>query len=266
MIKQGDRFTSLDLQQSMREICSYDMHKYINQKQSDTIVAIGNCAIAPSKCTPDEYAKTCIRGYADIPSSAKHLDQQLIDKGFKTTRKFSYRYRNGGLGSEQIVYDAYRLDWFFQIYQTAMPREQYQDEYIKALDDAFHISCYYAQYLWAQNYRITRDIAKALNRPDASQWAQIISVLLGIGFQFHPHDVYEYAIKHTSPDITQKQFNARHAEQLAFKNEMRNNYGINTGCLVLSPQSREKLRKIVTRTDTPYCIQVIKNVVLGHNR
>ena len=40
--------------------------------------------------------------------------------------------------------------------------------------------------------------------------------------------------------------------------EMMNQYGLDTGCLVLSPQSREKLTKIVTHTDTPYKRQLLE--------
>lgn len=266
MIQQGDRFTFLDLQQSMREVCDYDMRKYINKKQSGAIIVIGDCGINIRNCTPDEYADICIRAYADIPSSAKYLDQQLQDNGLKTTHRFAYKYNNGGLTSEQIVHDAYCLDCFLQLYQIATPHTKYEDKYINALDSAFRLSYYYAQYLWAHNYRVTGNIATALRQPHVSQWPQIISALLGIGFQFHPNDVYEYAIKHTAPSNTKEQFNAQYAEQLAFKNEIRSKYGIDTGCLVLSPQSRKKLHKIVTHTDTPYYIQVIKNLIMGRHR
>lgn len=267
MINQGDKFTFLDLQQSMREICAYDdIRKYIDNRQPNAIVLVGDRGVNPSKCSPDEYAAACILGYRDIPSSAIHLDQQLRDKGFKTTYKFSYKYRNGGLTSEQIVHDAYCLDWFQQLYRTSAPHKKYADKYFGAVDNAFRLSYYYAQYLWTQNWRVTGNIAGALRMPNESQWAQIISAILGIGFQFNPLDVYEYAIEHSSPTITKKQFDARYSEQLAFKKEMMDKYGIDTGCLVLSPQSRDKLHKIVTRTDTPYYLQVISNIILGHNR
>jgi len=266
MIKQGDRFTSLDLQQSMREVCGYDMQRYINKKQSNAIVLIANYAIAPGQCTPDEYAAVNIQAYGDIKSSAQFLDQQLRDKGFKTAYKFSYKYRSGGLTPEQIVHDAYCLDWFQQIYNFAAPRAQYQEKYFKALEDAFRLTYYYAQYLWAGNPRDCGAIARALRVPDVEQWPQIISAILGIGFQFHPADVYEHAINHINPTMTEVQFDARYAEQLMFKKEMHDNYGIDTGCLVLSQKNRDKLRKIVTRTDTPYYIQVIKNLFLGRVR
>ncbi len=266
MIKQGDMFTVLDLQQSMREVCGKYMRKYIDKRRSVAGILIGDCMLTPINCTPEKYAATCIQAYGDTPSSAINLDRQLRDKGFKTTYRFSYKYDTGNLTPQQIIHDAYCLDWFQKLYETAVPLANHEHAYYAILNDAFSLSYYYAQYLWAQNQRVTCDIVKALNTPDVSQWPQIISAILGTGFQFHPADVYEHAIEHISPTITRAQFNARHAEQLAFKNEMMNKYGIDMGCLVLSPQNREKLRKIVTRTDPPYCVQVIKNIILGRNR
>lgn len=266
MIQQGDTFTFRDLRQSMHEICRYDLHKCINTKKSNVNIIIGDYGINLCQSTPKEYAATCIQAYGNIPSSAKHLDQQIRDKGFKTTYRFSYNYRNGGLTPEEIVNDAYCLDWFQQIYKTAVPYAKYEDEYFDILNDAFCLSYYYAQYLWTHNRGISRNMAKELRCPDTSQWPQIISALLGIGFQFHPNDVYEHAIKFISPNMTKKQFDAQNTEQMAFKKEIQTNYGIDTGCLVLSQQSREKLHKILTRTDTNYFIQVINNILLGHNR
>lgn len=266
MIHQGDRFTYLDLQQSMREICEYDMRKYMGRGHLNIGVAVGDSFIVPGRCTPDEYAATCMRAYGNIQSSATNLDKQLRDMGFKTTYRFSYKYNNGGLAPEQIIHDAYCLDWFQSLARTATPHAKYKAQYFAVLQDAFSLSYYYAQYLWAQNRGVCDNIAKQLSRPDMPQWSQIIGALLGIGFRFHPADVYEYAIEHTSPNITKRQFDARYARQSAFKQEMQDNYGIDTGCLVLSPQNQEKLRKIVTRTDTPYYIQVLRNLVSGHNR
>lgn len=266
MIKQGDRFTSKDLQQSMRELCGYDVRKYLDKSKSNASVLICDYGITPIKCTPDEYAAFCIRAYEDIPSSAINLDAQLRDKGFKTTYRFSYKYKAGGLSPQQIIHDAYCLDWFNQIYNTAIPRTKYTKEYLDIIDDAFRLSYYYAQYLWAGNPQVCRKIARQMSMPSPEQWSQIIGAILGIAFQFHPSDVYEYAIEHTNPALSKKQFNARYADQLAFKNQMQNNYGIDTGCLVLSPQNREKLNKIVSHTDLPYYLQVIRNLVSWHNR
>ncbi len=264
MINAGDRFTHHDLRQSINELCHSDMHKYLQNGAYG--VAVGDTLMVPAQISPHEYAAACIREYQDISSSAINLDTQLRDLGFKTTRRFAHKYKNLGLSSQQIIHDAYCLDWFHQIYQTATPRKKYQTEYIQLLDDAFRTSYYYAQYLWALNWRVCNGIAGQLKTPSIEQWKQIIGAILGVGFQFHPDDVYEYSIKHVAPNISKSQFNARYAEQLEFKNQMKTNYGIDTGCLVLSPASREKLQKIVTHTDTPYWLQIIKNLIPGHNR
>ncbi len=268
MIKQGDKFTSKDLQQSMQELCGHDIRKYLNNSKTNVSVLICMCdyGITPLACTPDEYADLCIRAYKDTPSSAIKLDTQLHDKGFKTTYKFSYNYRTGGLAPQQIIHDAYCLDWFHQIYNTTTPRTKYTKEYFDLINDAFRLSYYYAQYLWAGNPHACREIAQQMCMPGPEQWPQIIGAILGIGFQFHPADVYEYSIEHANPALSKKQFNARYSEQLKFKNHMMENYGIDTGCLVLSPQNREKLNKIVSRTDLPYYLQVIKNLISWHNR
>lgn len=266
MINVGDKFTVQDLRQSVQEVCRYNIRDYINNSCKSMGVIVGSCALYPAKITSDEYAAICIRQYSAVPSSAINLDQQLQRMGFKTMHRFSYNYNIGALTSHQIIYDAYCLDRFLQIYNTVTPRSKYESKYYAVLDDAFRISYYYAQYLWAYNPWACANIANCLQMPNVSQWAQIISSILGIGFQFHPDDIYEYSIKHISPDLTNDQRMARYSDQLKFKKDMRANYGIDTGCLVLSPQSRDKLNKIVTNTDTPYYWQVIKHFILGHNR
>lgn len=265
MIKQGDKFTFKELQASMREVCDYNIHKYINPRQSLTNILIGRCPLELHKCTPDEYADIAVQAY-EYESSAHSLDQQLADKDFKTTYRFSHKYHNGGMTSAQIIHDAYCLDYFYQMYRCGRPYKNRETVYINALDDAFRLSYYYMQYLSANNRYALADIAHALNAPDVTQWGQIISVLQGIGFQFHPTDIYEHAINLISPDITKRQFDKQYASQLAFKENMKDKYGIDTGCLVLSSQNREKLRKIVTKTDTPYFLQVIKKFISIQHR
>lgn len=249
----------------MREVCDYNIHKYVNPHKSITNVIIGRCPLKLHKCTPDKYADIAVQAY-DQQSSARSLDQQLADQGFKTTYRFSHKYHNGGMTSQQIIHDAYCLDWFYQMYSYCRPYTNHEDEYINALDDAFRLSYYYMQYLSANNRYALANIAKALNAPDVTQWGQIISVLQGVGFQFHPTDIYQHAVNLIAPEITKQQFDAQYAAQLAFKKDMQENHGIDTGCLVLSSQNREKLRKIVTRTDTPYFLQIIKQFISIQHR
>ncbi len=264
MIKTGDRFTYKDLTQSIHELCSADMRKYL--RKSNIGVAVGETLVLPSECSPDAYAAACIREYQNIPSSAIYLDTQLCDKGYKTTHRFAHKYNGGGLSTQQIIHDAYCLDWFNQIYNTAQAKKQYQEQYLGLIKDAFSVSYFYAQYMWAYNRPVCQKIAQQLQSPNPTQWGQIIGAILGVGFQFHPDDVYEYAVEHVNPSIDKKHFDARYAQQSEFKNHLMDNYGIDTGCLVLSPKSRDKLQKIVTHTDTPYWLQIITSLFPYHNR
>ena len=88
------------------------------------------------------------------------------------------------------------------------------------LFDAFNLSYYYAQYLWAQNPNICDNIANALRNPSVDNWDQITSAILGIGFQFHPDDVFEHAVNHLNPKLKNQEYKARHQQQLEFKNNM----------------------------------------------
>jgi hypothetical protein len=259
MIKQGDKFTNINLIQSVHEVCNYDIIKHINTNQPcNAVLILGNDIITPTRIHPEAYADMSIKKYNDIPSSATNLDKQLRTRGFKTTHKFSYKYNTGGLSNFGIIHDAYKLEWFKTIAILCTPRPGHDNKFYKMIDDAFRLSYYYAQYLWAQNPRACTGIANALRNPSIKNWDQITSAILGIGFQFHPDDIFEHAVHHLNPKLSNKEFNKRHSAQHEFKNIMQEKYNINTGCLVLSPQSRDKLQKIVTGTDTPYYKQIIQ--------
>lgn len=258
MIQKGDKFTNTELKQSVHEVCNYDIIKHIDTKQpSYGILFLNGNIIIPTDLHPEAYADICVQEYKDIPSSAINLDEQLRAHGFKTTHRFSYKYNTGRLSNLEIVYDAYKLEWFKVIANSCTPRPACRGKFYHMLFDAFNLSYYYAQYLWAQNPNICDNIANALRNPSFDNWDQITSAILGIGFQFHPDDVFEHAVNHLNPKLNNQEYKERHQLQLEFKNNMQQNYGIDTGCLVLSPQSREKLQKIVTGTDTPYYRQLV---------
>ena len=266
MINTGDKFTAKDLRQSVEEVCRCNIVKYIDRAQSTLGVLIGDNLVRTWRYSPEEYARMRMQQYGAIQSSAIRLDRQLFDRGFKTAYKFSYEYNTGELGLHEIVRDAYRLEWFAQLADTAVPQAGHYDAYWDNMHTAFCVSYYYAQYLWAMNPRVCGNIARALACPDSSRWGQIIGAVLGVGFQFHPADVYEFSIEHTRPELPRDAYQARYADQEAFQTLMREGYGIDTGCLVLSPQNRKKLYKIVTRTDRPYWIQVIGKFLSGNIR
>ena len=260
MIKPGQRFTARDLHNSVAEVCERDIKKFITPENS-TGVVVGDTIMFPAEMTPHQYAYACTCENRIAQSSARDLDAQLRNRGVQTTRRFSYDYKTGGIPNDKIIKDAYCLEWFKQIHvyaNTNFKNAKDLDEYVDIVHDAFRLTYYYAQYLWAANPQACRKIADALQYPLDGQWGQITGATLGIGYQFHPDDVYEFAIKHIAPDLTREQREKRYAEQLAFKNEMMDQYGLDTGCLVLSPQSREKLTKIVTHTDTPYKRQLLE--------
>ena len=259
MIQPGEFFSAKDLRQSFQEFRNnYDIKKYVDPAKSRNGIIFGNNALFPFKLTPIDYAEICINEYKKTSSSAVELDQQLRRKKFRTLYRFSYKYRTGELARDTIVFDAYCLDWFYQVACTAVPYEEYEEEYEKAINDAWHLSYYYAQYLWAQNPSVCQEIAAALSKPETKQWEQIISAILGIGFRFHPLDVYEFAIRHITPNLKPEQRKEHGNEQQKFKDSIMQMYGIDTGCLVLSPQNRKKLTDILTNNDTPYIWQLVK--------
>jgi hypothetical protein len=258
MIQTGQKFSATDLQQSLQEVLVYNIREYIDINKTPYGIIMGDTAMLPFQQTPISYAKICIDTYSDTPSSATALDRQLKQRGIKTTYRFSYDYNTGGLDHDKIVRDAYCLGWFLKIAETTTPHEKYEKEYVNAINDAFKLSYFYAQYLWAQNPVVCHNIATKLYNPKASQWNQIIGAILGIGFQFHPLDVYEFAIEHINPNITKEQFETHYAQQQEFKTTIMERYNIDTGCLVLSARNREKLTKILTKTDTPYFLQLLK--------
>ena len=265
MIKQGQKFNANDLRTSLDEVCNRDIKKFIAKPKKTNLgngigIIIGNIALYPADFTPYDYATICAREYCAVQSSARDLDYQIQKRGIKTTRRFSYKYNTGELDPNQIILDAHRLEWFNQIsdYANLNVNNVFElAEYKDIIDDAFRLSYYYAQYLWAMNPNICYDIANALYAPYHSQWKQITGAILGIGYQFHPDDVYEFSVNHINPCNTQEQRNQSYKIQQKFKDDMMNKYDINTGCLVMAPQSRDKLQRVVTNTDTPYWIQAL---------
>ena len=253
MIKSGDKFTVIELQQSVNEVVNTDISAHTQ-------------VFNTLKLTPQDYATFKIGQYADVKSSATKLDDQLKKRGFKTTFRFSYNYKTPGLTSEQIVNDAYKLEYFQNLMLNFSPKEGHTEKLCEIINNAFRVSYYYAQYLWACNPTVCGNLTKALKYPGPQQWTQIISTILGIGFNFHPNDVYEFAIEHMNPSATKQEFDRRYAEQLEFKQLCRNGYGIDTGCLVLSPENRIKLYKILAKSDTPYLIQVLQNLLKKKHR
>ena len=235
-----------DLRRAVREVVYTDIREHIHNLKS----------------TPAEYAKKQIKMYSDVKSSAVSLDQQLRDKGFKTTYRFAYNYNLSWIGSDEVVWDAYRLEYFYNLaVRPANIKFGHKEQVYKILDEAARVSYRYAQYVWQNNPKACFDYDKRLDV--YKDWGFVLDYLLGVGFQFHPNDINEYITNHNAPGLSQEQYNALYQRQLVFKNWCKRKYDIETGALVLCPEHQEKLRKILMRTDVPYVVQCVKS--LFHN-
>lgn len=245
MIQNGDKFTLLDLRDSVRQVLGNDVREHVHN----------------IKQTPDQYARKQIAKYADIKSSAINLDKQLRDAGFKTTHKFSHEYNLPGLVPEHIVRDAYGLEYFYNLATNSHLNIKFghNNAVRRIFDDAARVSYYYAQYIWSLNPESRFDYATRFHM--YRDWGLILNFLLGVGFQFHPRDINEFITHHNAPDKSKSEYDKMYNEQLVFKNWCANKYNIDTGCLVLCPEHRERLAKILTRTDTPYVIQLLRCLI-----
>lgn len=233
MIQNGDLFTVKDLKESVRWIA--DMR-------------CPGCAELPA-----QYADRRIELYADIKSSAVNLDDSLRQAGFKTTYRFAYDYNIPGLTYDEIVKDAYKLEYF---YTVACQYLQQTNSFPKAFvfDAAARLSYYYAQYIWVANPSARFDYAKKLDL--YYDWGRVLCFLLGVGFRFHPRDVYEFVMNFNNPSLGRKEMQLARQKQQVFKDWCAE-HSVDTGCLVLCDAHQEKLRKIIGKTDTPYFFQVL---------
>ncbi len=239
MIQNGDLFTVNDLKDSVRQVTD---RRYLGWAE-----------------TPAQYANRQIDLYADIKSSAVNLDASIRNAGFKTTYKFSYDYNIPGLTSDEIVKDAYRLEYFYKIGCGLAHRNKniYANQ---RMDDAARVSYYYAQYIWAANPKACFDLPKKLDM--YMDWGRVLCFLLGVGFRFHPCDVYEFVMNFNNPNLNDAEMQAERQKQQVFKDWCAR-HSVDTGCLVLSDLNRDKLRKIITKTDTPYFLQLVMQLFKG---
>ena len=233
MILNGDLFTVNDLKES---VCQVTDARY------------SGCAELPV-----QYAARQIELYADIKSSAINLDASIRKAGFKTTYRFAYDYNIPGLTHDEIVKDAYKLEYFYKIGCDLARKNKNVYEDLR-MDDAARVSYYYAQYIWAANPAARFDYAKKLDM--YMDWGRVLCFLLGVGFKFHPRDVYEFVMNFNSPYLSDAEMGAERQKQQEFKDWCAR-HNVDTGCLVLSDTNRDKLRKIITKTDSPYFFQLL---------
>ena len=236
MIQNGDLFTVEDLKASVHQVTDVDFS-----------------SIKGAKMTPQQYADENILLYQDIKSSAVGLDCSLRYAGFKTTYRFAYDYNIPGLTYDDIVNDAYKLEYFYKVVCQYVQQTNLFPK-AKVFDDAARLSYYYAQYLWAANPSARFDYAKKLDV--YCDWGRVLCFLLGVGFRFHPRDVYEFVMNFNNPSLGQKEMQMERQKQQVFKDWCAE-HSVDTGCLVLCDAHQEKLRKIINKTDTPYVLQLL---------
>ncbi len=253
MIQNGDFFTVQDLIQAVAQVVEYDVKSCLAKNKNVDLL----------KMTPRDYAQKKIELYADIKSSAKYLDEQLKHKGFKTNYRFAYEYNLPQvLSTDRVVFDAYQLEYFYKLAVSGLDVKPNRRQHLnKIYDDAARVSYYYAQYVWALNPGAVLGLNNYLDM--YRHWGFVLSYLLGVGFNFHPKDVYEFVVNHNNPGLVSVQREELYNKQLVFKNWCAGRYGIDTGCLVLCPEHQEKLRRILTGTDAPLYVQKLKSVFMS---
>ena len=259
IIKDGDKFSVADLKETVDYFSNRPVQScFVN-------IGAGGHGNLLTGVTPKEYEESQFALYGKTGSSARNLDKNLRDNGYKTTYKCSSDYYIPGLTSEEIIRDAYRLEYFYKL-ALRLPRIRrgMTKRTEKIIDGAARSSYYYAQYIWAANPSIKFDYA---NRFDVHRdWGFVLSFLLGVGYQIHPKDIYEFVTHHNDLSLSRAELDLIYEKQKIFKNWCAQR-GIDTGCLVLCPEHQEKLRKILNKEDAPYWIQKMQQLLsLGKRR
>lgn len=243
MIDPKQPFTEQDIFQSVDELAAVSMMQYISKPLKRSINR-GIDFFDLREISPTEYYEMIHDGYDDVPSSARALDQQLKDKGFSTTYKFSYDYKMSPQMRGRIVKDGWILTYFQDIFNHPdLPRDEVV--YNKQLLNALRVTYGYAQCIWANNPGVY-DYTNLLN--PSTGWYHVLNFVIGAGYEFHPLDIKFHEKVFRNNYYCNKE---ECKKQRAFKNWCKEQYDIDAGCLILSPENMEKLRKILTRQNTP---------------
>jgi len=229
MIYDGQKFSARDLMDSIAELSNKN--------------AVGYAAIQIAKYGAE--------------SSARRLDESVRSNGFRTAYKFCWKYNLPGI-SGKIDFEVYQLEYYYkQLCAMKNPKFSKQQE------DAARLSYYFAQYIWCFNNKLFHsDFYKNLS--PYWDWGFVLRFLLGIGNGYHPKDIDWFVAHHSYVGgrigaKTKAEADKSFAEQSVFKKWILENYGIDTGCLVLCPEHMEKLRRIVSGGMPPYAVQVLQN-------
>ena len=248
MITKDQPFTEQELFQSVDELALVDISQYISKQLMRSIDG-GNVFFDFRKISPIEYSERIQKEYDSIPSSARALDQQLEDKGFCSTYKFSYEYKMIPQMRNRIVQDGWILGYFQDIYNHPdLPKIELlnNEQFRQVILNALYVTYGYAAVIWQYNPGVY-NYTNLLENPFKG-WYHVLNFVIGVGYGFHPLD-----IKFHEKDFYNNYYKNKeeYEKNRAFKNLCKEQYGIDPGCLILSPENREKLRQILTRQGTP---------------
>ncbi len=248
MIKGGQPFTEKQLFQSVDELASVDISPYISNPLMRSIDR-GKNSFDLRKISPTQYCERIQKEHDAIPSSARELDRQLAAKGFDTPYKFSYDYNMSQQMRDRIVKDGWILTYFQDVFNHPdLPRNEvvHNKQFEQNILNALRVTYMYAACILQYNPGIY-DFTNLLENPFKG-WYHVLNFVIGAGYGFHPLDIKF----HEKVFINNYYCDQKECEnQRTFKNRCKEQYDIDAGCLILSPENMEKLRNILTRQNTP---------------
>lgn len=248
IITKDQHFTEQQLFQSVDELASVDISPYISEPLMRNI-GRGIDSFDLRTIPPIEYSKCIQERYDNISSSARELDKQLEDKGFDTTYKFSYKYNMSPQMHERIVQDEWILGYFQDIYNHPdLPKIELQNnkQFRQIILNALYVTYGYAAGILQYNPGVY-NYTNLLENPFKG-WYHVLNFVIGVGYGFHPLDIkFHEQVFYNNYYCHQEEYE----KQRAFKNWCKEQYGIDAGCLLLSPENMEKLRQILICQNTP---------------
>lgn len=241
MITGNQKITDTDLFQSVNELAALNPGPEVSKPLMYRIN--NNDCFDLRTITPEKYAEILLNEY-DVPSSARALDEQLKQKGFKTTYKFSYQYRMTPQMRERISHDGYVLQYFHEVsMHPNFPRgDKYTKQFEQGVLNALRVTYWYAQFIWMNN----PNIYDYKNLDPVKDWYHILNFIIGAGFEFHPLDIQYHKNVFANNHCRNE---AEYNKKIEFKKWCKKQYDIDTGCLILSDINMEKLRMILTNQE-----------------
>jgi hypothetical protein len=245
MINEKQPFTDQDLFQSVDELAAVSMGPYVSKPLMFSVNK-GTDFFDLREISPTEYYEMIRDEYDNTPSSARALDQQLEAKGFSTTYKFSYNYKMPPQMRDRIVKDGWILGYFQNIFNHPnLPRNEvvHNKQFEQSILNALHVTYGYAQFIWYYNPNVY-DYTNLLN--PSTGWYHVLNFVIGAGYEFHPLDIkFHEKVFADNYHINREEYN----KKTEFKRWCKEQYDIDTGCLILSDVNMAKLRMILTNQE-----------------